>query len=135
MASATLTAETAMYTQIDTQWGSTTRIAWPNQKFATTENDKKYLRVDVLWGASFMQTMEPTGRNNTVGVLVLTLFGRKGKGMGELLGLADTARDMVNRVTLTGVDFFASSGPTPQETVDGWMQVQVTTPFQVTETT
>lgn len=116
--------------RIAAQWADD-RIRWPNVAYSPEEG-KTWLSVNILWGDGFIATKN--GRNNLVGVLFLTVFSPVGRGDGAISELADDARDMVNRLEVSGVRFAAPSGPSfSTETATKWRQAQVTCSFSVEE--
>lgn len=133
MASAVKTAQLAILAQIDTEWNDATEIAWPNVEF-TPPDGEIWLQVDILWGDGFVETMEPTGRNRLYGLVQLTLSGPLGEAQGALMTQVDTARDMLNRWTGSGVEFRAASPPVPLADEE-WNKVVISVPFDVSETT
>lgn len=132
MASAVKTANLAILARVDAQWGTTTDVAWPNVDFNPPDQDQ-WLRVDVVWGDGFLETMETTGSNRLYGFVQLTLFGPQGAGLGALMTNIDTARDMLNRWSGSGVSFGATSGPMPIDD-EQYAARMVSTPFDVRET-
>jgi hypothetical protein len=116
--------------RVASNWGNT-RIRWPNVAY-TPEEGKTWLAVDIRWGDGFIATKN--GRNRLIGVLFLTVFAPVGRGDGAISELADDARDLVNRLEVSGVRFVAPSGPSfSTETATKWRQAQVTCGFSVEE--
>jgi len=132
MASAVKTANLAILARVDAQWSTTTDIAWPNVDF-TPPDDEQWLRVDILWGDAFLETMESTASNRIYGVVQLTLFGDKGEGYGAMMTNIDTARDILNRWSGSGLQFGATSGPTQVED-EQYAALSVSTPFDIVDT-
>ena len=123
-------ARAAIEGQVASNWADT-RIRWPNVAYTPTEG-KTWLAVDIRWGDGFMLTKG--GRNNIVGVLFLTVFAPVGRGDGAISELADDARDLVNRLEVSGVRFVAPSGPNfSTDTATKWRQAQVTCGFSIEE--
>ena len=121
-------ARDAIEARIAAQWANT-RIRWPNVHY-TPPDDDSWLSVDVLWGDGFIQTKN--GRNTLIGVLNLNVFVPTGTGGGDLAELCDDARDMINRLEVSGVRFGAPSGP--RFSVDGkWRQGTVSVAFSTDE--
>ena len=121
-------------TSIDATWDGD-NIAWPGVDF---EPPTAWIRPTILWGEGQMETMSTSGTNTITGVLVLSLFDRPGSGMGTLYGYADAARDLFDRANpgAGAVEFLAASGPRQVNTDDTrWLQVNLSIPFIVEETT
>ena len=74
IAAATATVDAA----IDAGWASEP-ISWPNMPFTPPDN-LPWLKVDYLWGDSFIATKD--GLNTTVGVVQLTIFSPRDAGDG-----------------------------------------------------
>ncbi|HEX7048654.1 MAG TPA: phage tail terminator-like protein [Longimicrobiales bacterium] len=110
------------------------RVAWEGVDF--TPPASEWVRLSILWGDAFEQTMggPAVGKNEVVGVVSVTLFYPPGRGTGVLEGLADDVRDIFNRAEVSGVRFGAPSGPKPARERDGWVQTTVDVPFTVEET-
>lgn len=132
MASAVKAAHTAIETRINSQWGTTTDVAWGNMNFQSPDIDQ-WLRVDILWGDAFIETIEDTASNRLYGIVQLTLFGPQGEGYGAMLTNVDTARDILNRWSGSGVRCGATSPPVPVED-DQYAALMVSTPFNVVDT-
>lgn len=130
MSSAVKTANLAILARIDGQW-SATDVAWPNVDFEPPDEDQ-WLRVDILWGDGFLETMASTSSNRLYGFVQLTLFGPKGAGYGALMTNIDTARDILNRWSGSGVGFGATSGPRQVED-EQYAALMVSTPFDVVD--
>jgi hypothetical protein len=123
-------AREAIEARIASQWANS-RIRWPNVPYAPP-NNKSWLSVSVLWGDGFIQTKN--GRNTVVGVLDLNVYVPVGQGDGTLAELCDDARDMVNRLEVSGVRFDAPSGP--RLSVDAgskWRQGTISCSFSTDE--
>lgn len=134
---ATTTIETTLDTiegRIETLWvvggNPRTTIRWPNVPF-TPPDDAAWIAVDTLWGDGFLETKD--GLNVVVGVVNINVFIPTGHGDGDLLLLVDHARDMFNRVGVSGVRFGVPSGPTFAEE-SKWRQGTVSCAFSVEET-
>jgi hypothetical protein len=118
----------AIEARVAAQWAND-RIAWPNVHYEPPDDDS-WLAVDILWGDGFIQTKN--GRNTLVGVLNLRVYVPTGTGEGTLGQLCDDARDMINRLEVSGVRFDAPSGP--RFSVDGkWRQGTVSCAFSTDE--
>jgi hypothetical protein len=132
MASAVKTAHLAIIARIDAQWGTTTDIAWPNVDFSPPD-DEQWLKVDILWGDAFLETMEATASNRIYGVVQFSLFGPQGEGYGAMMTNIDTLRDILNRWSGSGVSFGATSGPAELDD-EQYAGLMVSTPFDVVDT-
>lgn len=134
--------ESAIHAHIVSFWSSNIAIAWPNVEFtppAPNDTNPEWLQVEILWGEGFQNTMIDS--NYTVGVLQLDIYGPKGVGLGDLLTLANTARDGVDRVTLSRVGIqtnglvFGTAGGPEKVPDDTYARLMIRTPFYVIETT
>lgn len=108
MASDLATVRSTIEARLSTQWASRTTIEWPDRPF-TPPASGGWLRVSVLFGDAFAQTMD--GMNLITGVLDLSVFDWAGRGIGPVTQLADYARRAVNEVETTGVIFGVPQGP------------------------
>lgn len=146
MSSTTNTAAGAIRSRFSTQWASLRsynapklkeRVAWDNVPF--TPPDAEWVRLSILWGDGFEMTAGDTGvgETETVGVVSVQIFTQPGTGSGLAEQMAEDARDIFNRVDLSGsgyvIRFGAPSGPKPAQR-DGWWQQIVDTPFSLEET-
>lgn len=142
MASDTGTHEATIEARFETQWEAAypsrlakNHVEWPGMSL--TPPDDVWARCTVLWGDGFERTLGATtvGKNVLIGVLVVQLFDKPGKGYGNLDGYVNNVRDWFNRQELTNNVRFGAAGP-PQkvEAGDGWLQVNIRMPFEVEET-
>lgn len=119
--------------EIETKWGSTTPIAYPNVQF-TPPATGSWLKLDVVWGNGTLATKDSW--NRTTGILQLAIFAPKGNGDGAGAALAELARTLFNRRRLASPDravmFGAASGPVTRFE-ESWRTFIITTPFQVEE--
>ena len=129
MASAIDTAQLAILAQFRTEWGTTTKIAWPNKGF-TPPDDEPWVELDILWGDGFLETMN--GRNRLYGIIQISVYGLRGEGRGALIGHCDTARDVFNRWDGSGVRCGAASAPKPVPD-DEWDRAVISVPFEYEE--
>ena len=132
MASAVAAADLAIKTRINTQWGTTTPIAWPNVSF-NPPDAAQWLQVTVLWGDGFLETMEATASNRLFGVVQLDLMGPQGAGLGAMMVIVDTLRDILNRWDGSRLSFGATSPPQQLED-ERYARLMVSTPFDLRET-
>jgi len=120
-----------IWTRIHTLWEARTPIGWPNVDFTPPET-APWIEVAIAWGDGEAVTMGPTNRSTLTGVLFINCFSVEGEGQGELMGTADAARDLVNRIEVSGIRFGVPSAPQPVEGI--FSQVVVRIPFTVDET-
>jgi hypothetical protein len=134
MASALDTARQTIESRIKTQWeaGEDTTIIWPNSP-VDPPNTGTWIQPSILWGDGFISTKN--GRNQIVGVVNINVYAPAGDGTGNLFSSADSVRDMLNRVEVSGVRFEAPSGPRIVPSPESrWIQANVSVPFTVEET-
>lgn len=129
--SAVRAAHVAIETRIEDQWGTTTPISWPNVDF-NPPSDGEWLEVSILWGDGFIDTMASTSKNRLVGIVQLDLYGPKGDALDTLLTKADTARDILDRWTGSGVSFFAPSPPNLIDH-DTYARLSIRIPFHMVD--
>lgn len=111
-------------------------IAWAGVDF--TPPDGAWIEPRILFGDGFELSMQgPSGaRNEVVGVLSCNLYVKPGTGQGALNVLADTWRNLFNRVEVSGVRFGVPSAPKAvpsRKEGQAWLQVNVTVSFTVQE--
>lgn len=133
MSSTLSAAQTAIYDRLNTAWAGSTLIQWPGSPF-TTPNNECWIGVEILWGDSFVSTMEVTGRNVTVGVIQINVYGPRQRGRAEIMAKADAVRDVFNRVEFNGVRCGAPSGPKYLSDPE-WEALTVSVPFSIEEVT
>lgn len=136
MASGLEAARKTIETRIEQQWvewdGSPrTPIEMPGRPFRPPAGGK-WLQVHLLWGNAEAAAMG--GLNEVIGVVNLNVFGPKDKGYGALLKLVDAARNMLNRVVVSGVRFGVPSGPDVVVSEAAYAQMNVSVPFSLDET-
>lgn len=137
MSSAVATAQKLLYAQISTVWAGRTPVRWPNVDFIPPTDGSPWLAVDLMWGDGFARSMGEIGsgaRNFMVGVLQLTVFGPTGEARGVTMALVDVARDIVNRVIISGVRCDVPSAPMPGSGELAWDSVIVRVPIEIEET-
>lgn len=130
MADPTKQAAAAILVTLATEWGSTTPVAWPGQRFDPPDDGSAWMRPTILWGDGFGRTI--SGGNTIIGVLMLDVFAPAHLGEGQAYALAATARVIFNRRAMAPVYFRAPSGPVRQDESE-WVHMQVTCPFVVDE--
>lgn len=134
MASDLKAAQIAILTRFKTQWADRTPVSYPNVSFTPPEAGP-WVRLDIVWGDATAATMGPVTkqRNTIVGVIFVNAFAVPGKGRGAVNSEADAARDIFNRLEVSGVRFSVPSGPEPVRGDPEWEQVVVRIPFSVDE--
>lgn len=135
MASDTMAAASAIEKAVNDNWDAEVApVAWPTVPF--TKPDGPWIRVTIVWGDGFTETMggSGTGLNRLVGVIIVQVFDKPGAGEGQLNGLADDVRDLFNRKILESIVRCSAASP-PQKAGDekGWDQMNVSIPFEVIE--
>lgn len=133
MSSALDAAQVAVYSRFNTQWAGATPIQFPGAVF-TPPNEAPWVRVELIWGDAFEDTMEPTARNTLVAVIHVTVFGPKAVGRKDVMAKVNAVRDIFNRVEFSGVRCGAPSGPKPVEDPE-WEALAVTIPCTIDELT
>lgn|GEM_PF-1436510 len=137
----------AIEAHFNTQWADRTPIAWANVDFDPPD-DAEWARFSILWGDAFEDSMGGDGvmENVIVGVVMVSIFGPPGGGLGTLNGHANVVRDTFNLKDLGGgIEFGAVSPPAPRtETISSQTggradegrgaRVDITAPFEVRET-
>jgi hypothetical protein len=134
MASALKAAQIAILTRFKTLWAARSPVAYPNIAFVPPE-EGPWVRFDIVWGDGEPATMGQAGgkRNTLVGVIFVNVFANPGSGRGAANAEADAARDVFNRLEVSGVRFSVPSGPEPVRGDPEWEQVVVKIPFSVDE--
>ena len=134
MASALDAARQTIQSRIETQWAASdnTKIIWPNDP-QDPPNTGNWIQPSIIWGDAFITTKN--GRNQIIGVVNINCYAPAGSGTGTLTDTADSVRDMINRVEVSGVRFEAPSGPRIVPSPDErWIQANVSVAFAVEET-
>lgn len=78
--------------------------------------------------------MGATDRNTNSGLVQVTIYGPRGKGMGAIMAKADAARNVYDRAEFSGVRCASADAPRPTPH-DEWAVRIVRVPFTVDETT
>lgn len=134
MASQKRAARSAIEKAINDGWTPDAPLAWEGVKFDPPSGP--WLRISIRWGDGFERTIGPAGEasTTTVGLVIAQVFGRPGKGKKEIEDLADMFSGLVTRKVIGPARFGAPSGPVDAGTDErGWMQVNVTAPFEIEE--
>ncbi len=126
MVSATRDA-TSSILQVFAPW-TETPVAWPGKHFDPP--DGAWVRLTIQWGDGFAQTLD--GTNEVIGILLVDVFAKPGRGEGEAYGLADQVRDLINRKIAGTVHFDPPSGPLKVPESE-WIHLQITCGFSVDE--
>ena len=115
---------------------STVPVAWPGLDFdpATGFNPSRHtgwVRVTVRGGDGHQASLEGTGRRRWryPGVIYAQVFCPTGAGMNTALAIADDVAAAWRGVTVNGVVLRAASVQ-PIGNDRGWLQVNVTCPYQ-----
>jgi hypothetical protein len=132
VASDTEAARKAIEEAFELGWNGQTPIHWAGVHADPPSDADTWIRLTIIWLEPFEET---TAENRLPGLLEIQVFGRAGRGYGPLNAVVDAARDLFNRASLTGgIEFEV---PSPGKIVgnrDGWLQVNVSTPFWAHET-
>jgi len=134
MASALDTARVTIESRIKTLWAAdeNTTIIWPNDPKDPPASGT-WIEPAIVWGDGFLSTKD--GRQTITGVVSINVFGQAGNGFGPVTQSADSVRDMVNSVEVSGVRFGVPSGPRRIPNPESkWVQANVRVPFSVDET-
>lgn len=135
MASANHAVEVAIEERLNDNWPYSP-IAWDGVDFdpKADASEGVWLRCTVIWGDATLETMTTSGHNEIIGILDLDLFDKPGNGYGILRERADDLRDLFDRATAGAAEFRAASGPQKIRNTQGWLQIKVSVPFTVDET-
>ncbi|HLE03969.1 MAG TPA: hypothetical protein VI729_05060 [Anaerolineales bacterium] len=134
MASALDAARVTIESRIKTLWAAdeNTTIIWPNDPKDPPASGT-WIEPAIVWGDGFLSTKD--GRQMITGVVSINVFGQAGNGFGPVTQSADSVRDMVNSVEVSGVRFGVPSGPRRIPNPESkWVQANVRVPFSVDET-
>lgn len=126
--------EQAIWTRINTVWGTTTPIAWPNIDFDPDtdvgDSDPGFIRVTILRGplSATQADMAENPRYRHEGTLAIQVFVPANEGSGPALSLADTLADGFRGITADGITYRAPA-PDPVGVSGAWYQVNLWIPF------
>lgn len=123
-------AQKAIEVLFNTQWGTTTHIAFDNVDWKPEATTLKWVRLNVLTGDSITAGLHgDVNLYRSAGVIVVQVFVKEGEGVRTALLLADQAAAIFRGLQIDGIIYRAPSveriGPS-----DGWYQVNVNIPFQ-----
>jgi len=130
--------------RFNTNWTSTTVIAWENSDLVVPSD--YWVRFTVL---PFETENAALGtRTNKKGLIILQVYGPKGKGTGKLYELADDFNTLMENYRFPGLDLFTYAGalevigesPTTsfnpggsgqfRELTAGFFQINIKIPFE-----
>lgn len=117
--------------RFNTQWGSTTEIAWDNVPF--TPPATAWVRLSILPGESFNAALGATAVRHP-GVIVVQIFTPEDTGTAQARTLAQSAANVFNNARFSGIRCRAA-GIFRVGTFDGWYQMNVNIPFERDEFT
>lgn len=127
MASALMDAQAAIWTRLAAAV-PTLAIAYPGTPF-TTPVAAPWVRASLVWGDGALSTMGATNRNTIIGLVQLEVYTPAAQGDGANTVLADTLRDVWNRVEAGGVRYMVPSGPRPAQLDSVWFRSLLRIPF------
>lgn len=127
----------AIMGRLETGWGTTTPIAWPNAIYPPPADhaaspdkydDAAYIEPRVARQPAFNTDLGTDRRVRHPGLLTINVRTRLGEGDKEAMELADKAAALFRNVTFSGITFRA---PTVRDfgRDDGMYLVQVDCPF------
>jgi hypothetical protein len=128
----------AIESRLDTNWGSTTDIAWENVRFEATQ-DEYWIRPTILEGEAEQITLESTPLYRTIGLLTIGVFAPEGEGTAQARTHADSLAAIFRGAKFSGLTFWtptitrAGTGVTQTGANNGWFQLNVDTPFYYDE--
>ena len=125
-------AHASIRARFETQWGGTTAVQYPNQKFIVP--DAPWVRLNIVSAGSDWAGFGDPGNNpeRNFGQVTIQIFTESGEGEGAGLALADTARGVFRqwRDAASGVRVLVPPYAR-QVGIDGkWYQINVVAPFQ-----
>lgn len=107
-------------------------VEYPNAE-AVTPTDGPFMRLTIIPGETRPIEMGGTKTYRQVGVVVLQLLDKTGKGEGRLLELADTMKIVFRSVIDGSVVFRSPSISRVGPVDDGWYQINLTCPYHSDE--
>ncbi len=142
MSFATIAA--AIRSRFNTQWGSTTPIAWENVNY-TPVTGTPWVRLTILpatarhAGLAVGSSATGNRRYREGGLVVVQVFTPENEGDGESATLAEAAAAVFRGVTASGIRYSGPRGEAPRirtvgEDGEGWYQRNVEVPFEVDST-
>ena len=123
------TTRATIETRLGDNW-STTDIEWPDVHYDPCDG-QAYIRLAINFGDSEQISMGTAVRQyRHVGLLIISIFTPEDGGSKTRIGYADSISSIWRGQTLTGGIIFRSPGVTTLGKVGGWVQTNVTVPFQ-----
>lgn len=126
-------AHSAIRTRFATQWGVTTPIQWPNQKFDAPDADP-WVRFTIADADAKWASMGVPGNNiaRNRGQVNIQIFTPSGEGEGRSLEYADQAKTVFRSWRFPGAGLRFLVSPYARTIgIDGkWHQVNVVAPFE-----
>lgn len=115
--------------RFNTQWASTTPIAWPNVSF-TPPVGEPWVRLSILSAGSDQIEVAPTGSRTFRhdGTVAVQVFVPSNEGDGEARTLAEQVAAIFRGVTASGVTYL-SPYVTEIGTENGWYGLTVWCPY------
>lgn len=125
---------TAIRTHFNTGWGSTTRIAYENQKFTPQANEEYVALIIRPDNASQIELGDSVGVHfRHPGLIFVMVFAPPDKGNAAALQLADQAADIFRRQSSVFTDgriLYSAPTITPIGITDeGYFHVNVVVPY------
>jgi hypothetical protein len=110
------------------------QVSYQNVPF-TPPNNAPWMQVSLNLGDNAYATLLPTGGtgyNRQNGVLVVNVFTPIGVGAAANYTIAERAKDLFDRQTVSGIIFDAASGPAPitPAAPEPYFQTQLTITFE-----
>jgi len=99
-----LEARSAITTKFNTSWGSTTTVAWPNNAFTEPTDGSPWVQFNINFAESLITTIS-TKNNEQLGSVTINIFTSRYGGTIASTTLAQTARDIFNRLRLGDILF------------------------------
>lgn len=125
-------AHAAIRSRFESQWGATTAVQYPNQKFNVPE--ASWVRLNIIQAGADWAGLGDPGNNpeRNLGQVNVQIFTESGEGEGAALAYADTVRGVFRswRDAASGVRFEVPPYAR-QVGIDGkWYQINVVAPFK-----
>lgn len=127
----------AIRSRFNTEWGSTTPIAWPNKTFdplkteaGVARDPNPWVRLSILSAGSDQIEIAPTGSRTFRhdGTVAVQVFVPSNEGDGEARTLAEQVAAIFRGVTASGVTYL-SPYVTEIGTENGWYGLTVWCPY------
>ncbi len=127
-------ARTAVYQAFQTDWDAADAIAtYEGEAFKPPEPpDEPWIRISMQFAAANQRTIGPVGlrRMRRAGTIFVQIFVPRDAGMTLADELSDLVKEIVEGETIGEVHCYAST-PRVVGTDEAWLQVNVSTPFDV----